>query len=348
MAVIRSLSVVLLLLAAMLCSSTEAGHAASYLAAPVAAPLAYSVAAPIVPAQGVLRTAYSQVVGRSYAPSFVPVSTSLAYAAAPVAAPVVKAVPTVYAAAPVAAPVVKAVPTVYAAAPVAAPIVKAAVPTAYAAAPVAAPIVKAAVPTVYAAAPQLVAGPVLKTVRPYAVETPVAYAAPAFAAPAVRAAVPAPVFAPSVLSTRLAPAVPAVGVAPELAPAVGAPAPANSLPGVFDARAAAPASRAAADNFQRAFVTAFGSTEGIRLLGVAGGQAFEGAPTNVEIARAAPGGQEGGAQQGRSSSPGTVPTGRAASPNGPENFGVQQPQQQQPTPFNEYGLPVAAGAPINP
>nr|XP_049461335.1 calphotin-like [Anopheles coluzzii] len=332
----------------MLCSSTEAGHAASYLAAPVAAPLAYSVAAPIVPAQGVLRTAYSQVVGRSYAPSFVPVSTSLAYAAAPVAAPVVKAVPTVYAAAPVAAPVVKAVPTVYAAAPVAAPIVKAAVPTAYAAAPVAAPIVKAAVPTVYAAAPQLVAGPVLKTVRPYAVETPVAYAAPAFAAPAIRAAVPAPVFAPSVLSTRLAPAVPAVGVAPELAPAVGAPAPANSLPGVFDARAAAPASRAAADNFQRAFVTAFGSTEGIRLLGVAGGQAFEGAPTNVEIARAAPGGQEGGAQQGRSSSPGTVPTGRAASPNGPENFGVQQPQQQQPTPFNEYGLPVAAGAPINP
>ncbi|XP_556443.4 calphotin [Anopheles gambiae] len=348
MAVIRSLSVVLLLLAAMLCSSTEAGHAASYLAAPVAAPLAYSVAAPIVPAQGVLRTAYSQVVGRSYAPSFVPVSTSLAYAAAPVAAPVVKAVPTVYAAAPVAAPVVKAVPTVYAAAPVAAPIVKAAVPTAYAAAPVAAPIVKAAVPTVYAAAPQLVAGPVLKTVRPYAVETPVAYAAPAFAAPAVRAAVPAPVFAPSVLSTRLAPAVPAVGVAPELASAVGAPVPANSLPGVFDARAAAPASRAAADNFQRAFVTAFGSTEGIRLLGVAGGQAFEGAPTNVEIARAAPGGQEGGAQQGRSSSPGTVPTGRVASPNGPENFGVQQPQQQQPTPFNEYGLPVAAGAPINP
>uniref|UniRef100_A0A8W7P4V1 Calphotin-like n=1 Tax=Anopheles coluzzii TaxID=1518534 RepID=A0A8W7P4V1_ANOCL len=281
MAVIRSLSVVLLLVA-MLCSSTEAGHAASYLAAPVAAPLAYSVAAPIVPAQGVLRTAYSQVVGRSYAPSFVPVSTSLAYAAAPVAAPVVKAVPTVYAAAPVAAPVVKAVPTVYAA-PVAAPIVKAAVPTAYAAAPVAAPIVKAAVPTVYAAAPQLVAGPVLKTVRPYAVETPVAYAAPTFAAPAVRAAVPAPVFAPSVLSTRLAPAVPAVGVAPELAPAVGAPAPANSLPGVFDARAAAPATRTAADNFQRAFVTAFGSTEGIRLLGVAGGQALKVRPRTLRL-----------------------------------------------------------------
>uniref|UniRef100_A0A182SZ56 Calphotin-like n=1 Tax=Anopheles maculatus TaxID=74869 RepID=A0A182SZ56_9DIPT len=275
-------SLFLLTVAITLSTVTEAGLASTYLAtAPVAVPLA---AAYTVPTQGVLRTAYSQVVGRSYAPSFVPVASSLAYAAAPVAAPVVKAVP-----------------------------------------------------TVYAAPPQLVAGPVLKTVRPYAVEAPVTYAAPAVAAvaPAVRAAaVPAPFFTPSVLSTRLAP-LPTVGVAPALSPAVPS-APAPALPGVFDARSApVPAASTVPAAAQRAFVTAFGSQAGIRL--VAGGAAFEGASTNVEIARAAPGGQEDAAQQGRSANPAAA----APAPATPENFGVQQQ-----TPFNEYGLP--AGAPVNP
>uniref|UniRef100_A0A182YEF5 Uncharacterized protein n=1 Tax=Anopheles stephensi TaxID=30069 RepID=A0A182YEF5_ANOST len=275
-------SLFLLTVATTLSTVTEAGLASTYLAAPVAVPVA---AAYTVPAQGVLRTAYSQVVGRSYAPSFVPVASSLAYAAAPVAAPVVKAVP-----------------------------------------------------TVYAAPPQLVAGPVLKTVRPYAVEAPLAYAAPAVAAvaPAVRAAaVPAPFFTPSVVSTRLAP-LPAVGVAPALSPALAS-APAPSLPGVIDARSAMPAPAAAPAPLQRSFVTAFGSQAGIRL--VAGGSAFEGAPTNVEIARAAPGGQEEAVQQGRSANPAAA----AQAPAAPENFGVQQQ-----TPFNEYGLPVAAGARVNP
>uniref|UniRef100_A0A182LVI2 Calphotin-like n=1 Tax=Anopheles culicifacies TaxID=139723 RepID=A0A182LVI2_9DIPT len=260
-------SFVLLAVMASLSSITEAGLAASYLAAPVPVPVS---AAYTIPTQGVLRTAYNQVVGRSYAPSFVPVASSLAYAAAPVVAPVVKAVP-----------------------------------------------------TVYAAPPQLVAGPVLKTVRPYALEAPLTYAAPTV----VRAAVaPAPVFAPSVLSTRLAP-LPAVGVAPALTPAL-APAPAAPLPGVIDARSATPASPATPANVQRAFVEAFGSPEGIRLVG----GAFEGAPTNVEIARAAPGGQGEAGQQGRSANP-------APAPSTPENVGVQQQ-----IPFNEYGLPVSAGA----
>ncbi|XP_052898668.1 calphotin-like [Anopheles moucheti] len=270
------------LLAVMsICSTvTEAGLVgAPYLAAPVTVPVA---AAYTIPSQGVLRTAYNQVVGRSYAPSFVPVASSLAYAAAPVVAPVVKAVP-----------------------------------------------------TVYAAPPQLVAGPVLKTVRP--VETPLTYAAPTVAAfaPAVRAvAAPASVFTPSVLSTRLAP-LPAVGVAPALTPALAS-TPAASLPGVVDARSAAPAPSATpAATAQRAFVTAFGSPAGIQLVGI--GSAFEGAPTNVEIARAAPGGQGEGTQPERSASP-------AASASGtPENFGVQQQ-----IPFNEYGLPVPTGAPVNP
>uniref|UniRef100_A0A182PW27 DUF4794 domain-containing protein n=1 Tax=Anopheles epiroticus TaxID=199890 RepID=A0A182PW27_9DIPT len=143
--------------------------------------------------------------------------------------------------------------------------------------------------------------------------------------------------------TVAAPIVPAQGVLRTAYSQVVGP---DSLPGVFDARNAAAPS--AATTLQRAFVTAFGSPEGIRLVGVGAGQAFEGAPTNVEIARAAPGGQmEGAAQQGRSAA--TPATGRTV-PSGPENFGVQQQQQpqQQPTPFNEYGLPVAAGAPVNP
>ncbi|XP_053666144.1 calphotin-like [Anopheles marshallii] len=273
-------SFALLAMMSISCSVTTAGLiAAPYLAAPVTVPVA---AAYTIPSQGVLRTAYNQVVGRSYAPSFVPVASSLAYAAAPVVAPVVKAVP-----------------------------------------------------TVFAAPPQLVAGPVLKTVRP--VETPLTYAAPAVAAfaPAVRAvAAPAPVFTPPVLSTRLAP-LPAVGVALGLTPALAS-APAASLPGVFDARSAAPAPSATpGSTVQRAFVTAFGSPAGIQLVGV--GSAFEGASTNVEIARAAPGGQGDGAQQERSASPAAPASGT------PENFGVQQQ-----TPFSEYGLPVPAGTPVNP
>uniref|UniRef100_A0A182R4J1 Calphotin-like n=1 Tax=Anopheles funestus TaxID=62324 RepID=A0A182R4J1_ANOFN len=273
-------SFILLAVTFMLSTITEAGLAAGpYLAAPLAVPVAATYN---VPSQGVLRTAYSQLVGRSYAPSFVPVASSLAYAAtSPLLAPVVKAVP-----------------------------------------------------TVYAAPPQLVAGPVLKTVRPYAVETPLTYAAPAVAAvaPVVRtaAAVPAPVFSPSVLSTRLAP-LPAVGVAPALNPALAS-TPAASLPGVIDARTANPTPSGTPATIQQAFVTAFGSQEGIRLVGAVG-SAFEGAPTNVEIARAAPDGQDDAAQQGRLANP---------APATPENFGVQQQ-----TPFNEYGLPVPAGAPAN-
>uniref|UniRef100_A0A182NJD0 Uncharacterized protein n=1 Tax=Anopheles dirus TaxID=7168 RepID=A0A182NJD0_9DIPT len=253
----------LFVLACALVAGSEAGLAASYLAAPVAA----TYAAPIVPvAQGVLRSAYSQVVGRSYAPSFVPVATSLAYAAAPV---------------------VKAVPTVY------------------------------------AAPQQLVVGPVQKTVRPYAVAAPLSYAAPAVA--------PAAVYAPSVLSTRLAPLQPAVGVAPALAPAAPA---ASPLPAVFDARAVA----AAPANVQRAFVTAFGSPQGIRLVGGAG-TAYEGVATNVEVARAAPAGPDGVVAGGRSATPEGAP---AAST--PETFGV--PPQ---TPFTEYGLPApGAAAPVIP
>ncbi|XP_050075320.1 cuticle protein 16.5-like [Anopheles maculipalpis] len=284
MAVMFVRALVLLTVACMLSGIAEAGLASTYLAAPVAVPVATAYT---VPTQGVLRTAYNQVVGRSYAPSFVPVASSLAYAAAPLAAPVVKAVP-----------------------------------------------------TVYAAPPQLVAGPVLKTVRPYAVEAPLAYAAPAVAAvaPVVRAAaVPAPFFTPSVLSTRLAP-LPAVGVAPAISPAIPS-APAPSLPGVIDARSATPVASAAPAPIQRSFVTAFGSQAGIRL--VAGGAAFEGASTNVEIARAAPGGQDDAAQQGaRSANPAAA---AAPAPATQENFGVQQQ-----TPFNEYGLPVPAGTPVNP
>uniref|UniRef100_A0A182WLC7 Calphotin-like n=1 Tax=Anopheles minimus TaxID=112268 RepID=A0A182WLC7_9DIPT len=262
-------SFLLLAVTSSLSTMTEAGLAASYLAPSVAIPVA---AAYTVPTQGVLRTAYNQVDGRSYAPSFVPVASSLAYAAAPVVAPVVRAVP-----------------------------------------------------TVYASPPQLVTGPVLKTVRPYAVEAPLTYAAPTV----VRAA---SVFTPSVLSTRLVP-LPTVGVAPALTPAL-APAPAASLPGVIDARSVAPAAPASPTTVQRAFVTAFGSPEGIRLVG----GAFEGASTNVEIARAAPGGQGDVGQQGRSANSAPAPV-----PATQENVAVQQQ-----TPFNEYGLPVSAGASVNP
>ncbi|XP_053676775.1 nematocyst expressed protein 3-like [Anopheles nili] len=261
-------------------TAVEAGLGAPLVAAPLAAPVV-TAAAYTLPTQGVLRTAYNQVVGRSYAPSFVPLATSLAYTAP---------------APPVVAPVVRALPTVY------------------------------------AAAPQLVAGPVLKTVRTYAaplaVESPVAaltYAAPAVA-PVVRAAsVPVPAFAPSVYAARLAPALPAVGVAP-----------AQATPGVIEARAA-PAPVPAPAPAQRAFVTAFGSPDGIQLVGGSNpafeGPALAGVPSNVDIARAAPGGQPG-QPAGRSAAPAPVaPT--------PETFGV--PQQ---TPFNEYGLPVSA--PVNP
>ncbi|KFB48567.1 AGAP005786-PA-like protein [Anopheles sinensis] len=164
----RTFLQVAVLVAGVLCTGTEAGFAASpLLAAPVATTYLAAAPAPVVfPAQGVLRSAYSQVVGRSYAPtSFVPVATSLAYAAPPVVAPVARAVPTAYVAPQlVAGPVLK---TVAAPSPLAVPL----------AARFAAPL-------------------------PVAAPAPVA---PAVRAAAVPAAI-APAFAPSaVLASRVAP-----------------------------------------------------------------------------------------------------------------------------------------------
>ncbi|XP_058123506.1 angiomotin-like [Anopheles ziemanni] len=182
----RTFLQVAVLVAGVLCTGTEAGFAAAPLvAAPVATTYLAAAPAPVVfPAQGVLRSAYSQVVGRSYAPSsFVPVATSLAYAAPPVVAPVVRAVPTAYVAPQlVAGPVLKTV-----------------------------------------AAPSAVAVPLApRFAAPLPVAAP-APVAPVVRTAAVPAAI-APAFAPSaVLASRVAPFPAPVAPAPAPAPAASLP-----------------------------------------------------------------------------------------------------------------------------